>query len=68
MLAVTAELPSVGADGTEPSVEGQLSDEKSKKSEKGAETARIPPLLQACVELWMAGVTQQRPDRKERRL
>jgi AcrR family transcriptional regulator len=58
MLAVTAELPSVGADGAEPSVEGQLSDEKSKKSEKSAETARIPPLLQACVELWMAGVTR----------
>lgn len=57
MLAVTAELPSVGADGAELSAEKQ--EEEKPADEKPGETAeptRIPPLLQACVELWMAGV------------
>ncbi len=40
MLAVTAELPSDNGDPSQPS----------------AETSGIPPLLQACVELWMAGM------------
>ncbi len=40
MLAVTAELPPDNRDPSQPS----------------AETSGIPPLLQACVELWMAGV------------
>ncbi|MGY4591304.1 AcrR family transcriptional regulator [Thermostichus sp. MS-CIW-40] len=69
MLAVTAELPTVHADGAEPSVEEQNEEKPAdKQSEESAEPDRIPSLLQACVELWMAGVTQQRPDRKERRL
>lgn len=59
MLAVTAELPTVHADGAEPSVEEQNEEKPAdKQSEESAETARIPPLLQACVELWMAGVTR----------
>ncbi|MCF2970682.1 TetR/AcrR family transcriptional regulator [Synechococcus sp. Nb3U1] len=44
MLAVTAELPSDSRDPSEPAAENQ----------------GIPPLLRACVELWMAGIARMR--------